>query len=79
MEKSVSISNCFTKIFFKRNYILDDGYRLTNAGYDYLALKVFTNRDIISCFGNQIGVGKESNVYIVMGPNEEQFCFKLHR
>jgi RIO-like serine/threonine protein kinase len=37
-----------------------DGYRLTNAGYDYLALKVFTQREAVAAVGNQIGVGKES-------------------
>ena len=36
------------------------GYRLTNLGYDYLALKVLTARDVITSVGNQIGVGKES-------------------
>ena len=36
------------------------GYRLTNGGYDYLALKALTSRDIIQSVGNQIGVGKES-------------------
>ena len=37
-----------------------NGYRLTFAGYDYLALNVFANRDTIFSVGNQIGVGKES-------------------
>jgi RIO kinase 2 len=36
------------------------GYRLTNAGYDYLALKALTQRDVLNSVGNQIGVGKES-------------------
>ena len=36
------------------------GYRLTNGGYDYLALKALTTRDVIQSVGNQIGVGKES-------------------
>ena len=39
------------------------GYRLTNGGYDYLALKVLTTRDVINSVGNQIGVGKESGSY----------------
>ena len=34
------------------------GYRLTNSGYDYLALKTLAGRGIISSFGNQIGTGK---------------------
>jgi len=56
-----------------------DGYRLTNAGYDYLALKTLVSRDVVSSFGNQIGTGKESNIYVIGGPDGEQLCLKLHR
>lgn len=58
---------------------LDDGYRLTNTGYDYLALKTLTTRQIVSSFGNQIGVGKESNIYVVADPEDKPICLKLHR
>ena len=34
-----------------------DGYRLTNAGYDYLALKTLASRNVVTSFGNQIGTG----------------------
>jgi RIO-like serine/threonine protein kinase len=61
------------------NFYLDDGYRLTNAGYDYLALKALTNRNVISSFGNQIGVGKESNIYTVADEDRNPLCLKLHR
>ena len=43
-----------------------DGYRLTNSGYDYLALKALAARDAVLSVGNQIGVGKESGTPIVM-------------
>lgn len=56
-----------------------DGYRLTNAGYDYLALKALTNRKVIASFGNQIGVGKESNIYTVADEDRTPLCLKLHR
>ncbi|CAH2087677.1 unnamed protein product [Euphydryas editha] len=56
-----------------------DGYRLTNAGYDYLALKALTNRKVIASFGNQIGVGKESNIYTVADEDGNPLCLKLHR
>ncbi|XP_017752125.1 PREDICTED: serine/threonine-protein kinase RIO2 isoform X2 [Eufriesea mexicana] len=56
-----------------------DGYRLTNAGYDYLALKVLAQRGTIASFGNQIGVGKESNIYIVADDGGNSVCLKLHR
>jgi len=57
----------------------NEGYRLTNLGYDYLALKALSSRDIIYSIGNQIGVGKESDVYIVANENDEQMILKLHR
>uniref|UniRef100_A0A8V0YEZ6 non-specific serine/threonine protein kinase n=1 Tax=Gallus gallus TaxID=9031 RepID=A0A8V0YEZ6_CHICK len=55
------------------------GYRLTNAGYDYLALKTLSSRQVISSVGNQMGVGKESDIYIVANEDEQQFAMKLHR
>nr|XP_022900687.1 serine/threonine-protein kinase rio2 [Onthophagus taurus] len=56
-----------------------DGYRLTNAGYDHLALHALTKKDVIASFGYQIGVGKESNIYVVADPEGNEFCLKLHR
>ncbi|XP_071437011.1 serine/threonine-protein kinase RIO2 isoform X1 [Pithys albifrons albifrons] len=55
------------------------GYRLTNAGYDYLALKTLSSRQVINSVGNQMGVGKESDIYIVANTEEQQFALKLHR
>uniref|UniRef100_A0A0K8TS42 Serine/threonine-protein kinase RIO2 n=1 Tax=Tabanus bromius TaxID=304241 RepID=A0A0K8TS42_TABBR len=56
-----------------------DGYRLTNMGYDYLALKSLTLRGSVASFGNQIGVGKESNIYTVADDEGSPICLKLHR
>ncbi|XP_075224673.1 RIO kinase 2 [Lycorma delicatula] len=56
-----------------------DGYRLTNGGYDYLALKTLTSRGSLVSFGNQIGTGKESNVYVVANGDGQSLCLKLHR
>lgn len=55
------------------------GYRLTFLGYDYLALKALTSRNILKSVGNQIGVGKESDIYIACNDQDEQVCLKLHR
>uniref|UniRef100_A0A3Q3XDH5 Serine/threonine-protein kinase RIO2 n=1 Tax=Mola mola TaxID=94237 RepID=A0A3Q3XDH5_MOLML len=55
------------------------GYRLNYGGYDYLALKTMCSRDVIISVGNQMGVGKESDIYIVASPNGEQYALKLHR
>lgn len=57
----------------------ENGYRLTNSGYDYLALKALTSRGIIHSVGNQIGVGKESDLYIVADEKDHQYAMKLHR
>lgn len=56
-----------------------DGYRLTYAGYDYLALNTFTHRKIISGVGNQIGVGKESDVFVCGSDEDTQYAIKFHR
>ncbi|XP_041889515.1 serine/threonine-protein kinase RIO2-like isoform X1 [Corvus kubaryi] len=55
------------------------GYRLSNAGYDYLALKTLSSRQVITSAGNQMGVGKESDICIVVNKEEQQFALKLHR
>uniref|UniRef100_A0A8C8VM40 Serine/threonine-protein kinase RIO2 n=1 Tax=Pelusios castaneus TaxID=367368 RepID=A0A8C8VM40_9SAUR len=55
------------------------GYRLTNGGYDYLALKTLSSREVVSSVGNQMGVGKESDIYIVANEEEQQLALKLHR
>ncbi|KAI5144170.1 serine/threonine-protein kinase RIO2 [Manis pentadactyla] len=55
------------------------GYRLTNAGYDYLALKTLSSRQVVESVGNQMGVGKESDIYIVADEEGQQFALKLHR
>ncbi|VDN88209.1 unnamed protein product, partial [Brugia pahangi] len=41
-----------------------DGYRLTTLGYDILALKDLCSREVVGAVGNQIGVGKESDVFV---------------
>lgn len=57
-----------------------DGYRLTYAGYDYLALNVLTHREILGGVGNQIGVGKESDVFICESPDQNNhYAIKFHR
>lgn len=46
---------------------LDEGVRLTYGGYDFLALKAFSSRETVLSVGQQIGVGKESDIYLVHG------------
>lgn len=59
-----------------KNY---DGYRLTYPGYDFLALKAMVSRGSISAVGNKLGVGKESDIYLVVNDEEEELVLKLHR
>eukprot|EP00041_Stephanoeca_diplocostata_P011256 m.183187 g.183187 ORF g.183187 m.183187 type:complete len:599 (+) comp18476_c0_seq1:194-1990(+) len=56
-----------------------EGYRLTTSGYDFLALRAMGARDSICSVGNQIGVGKESDIYIVANGEGTQLALKLHR
>ncbi|KAK1071892.1 Serine/threonine-protein kinase rio2 [Friedmanniomyces endolithicus] len=57
----------------------DDGYRLTYGGLDYLALNTHRKASAIYSLGNQIGVGKESDIYITASPDGRQLVLKLHR
>ena len=56
-----------------------DGYRLTYGGLDYLALNTHRKGNVIYSLGNQIGVGKESDIYITASPSNRQLVLKLHR
>lgn len=60
---------------------IDDGYRLTYGGLDYLALRTFSQRKppSVASVGKKVGVGKESDIYIVKGENGEGRILKLHR
>lgn len=55
-----------------------DGYRLSAGGYDYLALKTLSKR-CLTAVGNQVGVGKESDIYLVSDAEGEQHILKLQR
>lgn len=58
-----------------------DGYRLTYGGLDYLALKTFNKRKppSVAGVGSKIGVGKESDIYLVQDGEGEKRVLKLHR
>lgn len=55
------------------------GYRLTFLGYDFQALKAMTSRRTVASVGNQIGVGKESDIFIAADEDGGQFVLKFHR
>ncbi|KAI5477943.1 hypothetical protein MNV49_005733 [Pseudohyphozyma bogoriensis] len=56
-----------------------DGYRLTYGGYDFLACRTFGKRDTVHSIGNQIGTGKESDIYVVADVDGVQSVMKIHR
>ncbi|KAF8585518.1 RIO1-domain-containing protein [Ramaria rubella] len=56
-----------------------EGYRLTYGGYDYLAMRALSKRETMYSVGNQIGVGKESDIYAVADAEGNQMVLKLHR
>jgi RIO kinase 2 len=56
-----------------------DGYRLTNAGYDILALHQLKQLKILGALGMRIGTGKESDVYLAATPDGTQVVLKFHR
>lgn len=71
---------CFNRLLSYETGKKYDGYRLTNLGYDYLALRVLRNREVIDQVGNQIGVGKEASVYIARNSTkDEKYALKVHR
>ncbi|ERF71575.1 hypothetical protein EPUS_00564 [Endocarpon pusillum Z07020] len=57
----------------------DDGYRLTYGGLDYLALHAHQKHATVYSVGNQIGVGKESDIFVVADPAGKQLVLKIHR
>ena len=57
----------------------DDGYRLTYGGLDYLALHTHEKHSNIYSVGNQIGTGKESDIFVVASASGQQYVLKVHR
>lgn len=56
-----------------------DGYRITNSGYDILALHHLKCRNIVAAIGQRIGTGKESDIYLASDPQGCQMVLKFHR
>lgn len=56
-----------------------EGYRLTYGGLDYLALHSLQKGNSVYSVGNQIGVGKESDIFVVSDEKGEQRVLKIHR
>lgn len=77
--KSALSPSHWASFYRKANNGPDDGYRLTYGGLDYLALHTHLKRKTLYSVGNQIGVGKESDIFVVASPNGVQHVLKIHR
>jgi RIO kinase 2 len=55
------------------------GTTLNNTGYDCLAINTLVKAGVISSFGQTIGVGKESDVYTALTPDDKTIAVKFHR
>jgi len=56
-----------------------DGYRLTTLGYDFLALRALVAKGLVSGVGKKLGVGKESDIFLVQNDEGTPMVLKLHR
>ncbi|KAL2006184.1 hypothetical protein VTN00DRAFT_9838 [Thermoascus crustaceus] len=75
-----SISNLAkNNLIAKVKNVKYDGYRLTYGGLDYLALHTHQKQKNIYSVGNQIGVGKESDIIVVAHSSGSQRILKIHR
>lgn len=48
-------------------------------GYDFLALRAMMKRGNVVSVGNKMGVGKESDIYLVQNEEGETLALKLQR
>eukprot|EP01012_Entosiphon_sulcatum_P015587 TRINITY_DN2053_c0_g1_i1.p1 TRINITY_DN2053_c0_g1~~TRINITY_DN2053_c0_g1_i1.p1 ORF type:complete len:485 (+),score=129.87 TRINITY_DN2053_c0_g1_i1:67-1521(+) len=56
-----------------------EGYKLVYLGYDFLALTTFGKRGRLHGIGGKVGVGKESDIYLVQDEEHQERILKLHR
>jgi RIO kinase 2 len=55
------------------------GHTLNYAGYDCLAINALVKADVISSFGQTLGVGKEADVFDALSPSGSRIAVKFHR
>ena len=68
-------AQCLQKVWvpLKKSYLK---FKNLNLTFEFAAL---ASQDVVYSVGNMIGVGKESDVYIVSDADETQLAMKLHR
>ena len=78
VQRSISLlakSNLISKV----KNVKYEGYRLTYGGLDYLGLHSLQKSNVVYSVGNQIGVGKESDIFVVSDDKGQQRVLKIHR
>jgi RIO kinase 2 len=56
-----------------------NGHTLNYAGYDCLAINALVQADVISSFGQSLGVGKEADVFDALNAEGRRIAVKFHR
>lgn len=56
-----------------------DGYKLNYQGYDFLAISKFKKNGLLEKVETKIGVGKESDIYLVRSETNKLMVLKLAR
>lgn len=70
---------CRQKLCNRENNHSYEGYRLAYGGYDYLALRTFAARETLTSVGYQIGMGKESDIFLGADDQNSALVLKLQR
>jgi len=56
-----------------------NGHTLNYAGYDCLAINALVKANVISSFGQSLGVGKEADVFDALNAEGKRIAVKFHR
>ncbi|MFB6138331.1 MAG: serine/threonine-protein kinase RIO2 [Halobacteriaceae archaeon] len=76
-EVNYRLERALRRDLIERRTIQYEGFTLTSAGYDALALHAFAEADVLDGVGAPLGVGKESDVYEVQ--SYRPMALKFHR
>ena len=57
----------------------EESYKLGYGGYDFLAMKAFSSKKVLASVGDQLGVGKESDIIRAILPDNTLAAIKIHR
>lgn len=70
---------CRQRLCNRENNHSYEGYKLGYGGYDYLALRTFAARETLTSVGHQIGMGKESDIFLGSDEHGATLVLKIQR